>query len=165
MNQAHLHLVVNHFPIILPFVGLLLLIGSLILKSEVIKRTAYFVFVLGALFTLPAFATGEGADEVVEKLPEMSHKIIHIHEEAAETFGLFSYILGAVSALGFWASLKEKAFAKIITFVVLVVSLVTLFFAKNAGTTGGEIRHTEIRTTTATNVIESIEYKRYTDDN
>ncbi len=163
MNQAHLHLIVNHFPIILPFVGLLILIGSFIFKSEIMKRTAYFVFVLGALFTFVAFATGEGAEELLEHLPEFDHKIIHEHEEAAEKFGLLSYFLGAVSLVAFFLSLKRKPFAKYLTYKVFILAILTLVFAKNAGTTGGEIRHPEIRTD-AKNSIQTSENVQYTDE-
>ena len=67
MNEAHLHLTFNHLPIIIPIIGLLIMIGGILLKSEVIKRTAYAVFILGALATIPAFASGEGAEEIAEK--------------------------------------------------------------------------------------------------
>jgi hypothetical protein len=44
-----------------------------------------------------------------------------------------------------WASFAKKKFANIVTILVLIFAGVTLYFAQKAGTTGGEIRHTEIR--------------------
>ena len=38
MNQAHVHLAINHLPIILPIAGLLIFIGGLIFRSELVKR-------------------------------------------------------------------------------------------------------------------------------
>ncbi|WP_430402776.1 hypothetical protein [Fluviicola sp.] len=149
MNDAHLHLVFNHLPIIIPIVGLLVMIVGLIIRSEVVKRTAYFIFILCAVCTIPAFFTGEGAEEAVEHLQRMDEKYIHIHEEMAETFALLSYLLGAISIFGLWASLKQKSFSKMITYVAIVFSLVVLFFGKQTGTTGGEVRHTEIRNDSA----------------
>jgi hypothetical protein len=64
MNQAHLHLLANHFPIIIPVVGLLVMIGGFIFRSEMVKRTSFAIFILGAICTIPAFFTGEGAEEV-----------------------------------------------------------------------------------------------------
>ncbi|ERM81709.1 hypothetical protein P872_19625 [Rhodonellum psychrophilum GCM71 = DSM 17998] len=144
MNQAHLHLVFNHLPIIIPIVGLLVLIGGLVVRSEIVQRTAYLLFVLGALSTIPAFQTGEGAEEIVEEMPGINEESIKIHEEAAETFSLFSYGLGAVSLLGVWANWKKKSFSRMISIVTLAVCLVTLFFAQQTGNTGGVIRHPEI---------------------
>lgn len=49
MNGAHWHLVFNHLPIVIPMVGLLILFVGVLLKSEILKRAAYSVFILGAL--------------------------------------------------------------------------------------------------------------------
>jgi uncharacterized membrane protein len=145
MNQAHLHLVFNHFPIIIPFIGVLVMVGAYLVKSEILKRTAYALFILGALFTIPAYATGEEAEEIVEHLEGVEHDYIEAHEEAAETFALFSYLLGIVSMLGMWSNWKQKSFAKWIPIATIVVSMMVLYFGKIAGTTGGEIMHKEIR--------------------
>ena len=146
MNQAHFHLVLNHLPIIFPFIGLLVMIIGIAFKSASIQRTSFFIYVLGALFTIPAFATGEGAEEAIEHLPGVKEQLIKAHEEAAELFAVCSYLLGATSLLGLWASWKQKYFAKYVTYFVLTGTIVVLFFAKQTGTTGGEIRHPEIAT-------------------
>ena len=66
MNNTHLHLVVNHLPIIFPVVGIILLVIGIFTKTEVSKRNSYFIFILGALASIAAMATGEGAEEGVE---------------------------------------------------------------------------------------------------
>lgn len=145
MNDAHFHLLVNHLPIIIPIIGLLILIGGFITRSAIVKRTACLVFMLGAICTIPAAVSGEGAEEVVEDMELADHHIIHEHEEAAEIFILFSYALGALALVGLWANLKEKSFSTVINVIILALSIVVIFLGSNAGTTGGEIRHTEIR--------------------
>ncbi|OJJ14836.1 hypothetical protein BKI52_40475 [marine bacterium AO1-C] len=144
MNDAYLHIALNHLPIIIPMVGLLVMIGGLITKSDIVKRAAFCLFILGTITAIPANVTGEGAEEIVEKLG-ISHDIIHEHEEKAETFVLVMYGLGLLSVIGLWANLKQKGFAGIVTLVVTVFSVVTLYFAQQTGNSGGEIRHTEIR--------------------
>lgn len=145
MNDAHYHLVFNHLPIIIPFVGLVIMIGGLILRSDVIKRTSYAVFILGALTTIPAFLSGEGAEEIVEEIEGIGHNIIHDHEEIAEKFAMVSYALGIISIIGLWSNYRKKSFSNIVSYITIVISLVALFLAKQTGTSGGEIRHTEIR--------------------
>lgn len=145
MNGAHWHLVVNHLPIIFPIVGVIVMITGLISKSEAVKRTAFMIFILGALAAIAAMNTGEGAEEVVEKINGVTENVIESHEETAETFAILSYILGGISLLGLWASFKQKSFSSIISIATLIFAFVVLFFAKQTGTTGGEIRHTEIR--------------------
>ncbi len=145
MNDAHFHLVFNHFPIIVPIVGMLILIVGFFVDSDVVKRTAFGVFIFGAIMTFPAMFTGEGAEEVAEKLSGITHDIIHEHEEKAEVFAILSYILGLLSIGALWASLKQKSFANILAIAVLVLGLVGFYLGRQVGTSGGEIRHTEIR--------------------
>ena len=121
------------------------MIGGHIFQIEAVKRTAYFIFIFGALCTIPAFATGEGAEETIENIPGISEQLIEAHEETAETFAILSYLLGAISLLGLWANWQKKSFATLLSFSAMIFCGVVLFFAKQTGTTGGEIRHTEIR--------------------
>ncbi|MEZ4884551.1 MAG: hypothetical protein R3E32_07495 [Chitinophagales bacterium] len=145
MNGAHWHLVLNHLPIIIPMVGLLVMIGGLLIKSEILKRAAYSIFILGAITAIAAFSTGEGAEEVIEGIQGIDERYIKVHEEIAEVFSIILYVLGAISLIGLWANWKGKSFSNSIVFVTIALSLVGLFYAKQTGTTGGEIRHTEIR--------------------
>lgn len=145
MNNTHLHLVVNHLPIIFPVVGLIILIIGIFTKTEISKRNAYITFIIGAIASIAAMATGEGAEHGVENLPGVAESLIETHEEAAELFAGLSYILGGLSTVALFASFRSYTFSKIMPFIVGLFALATLFFAQKAGTTGGEIRHTEIR--------------------
>lgn len=146
MNGAHWHLVVNHLPIIFPIVGLIVMVISFIAKSEAVKRTGYAIFIIGAISAAVAMATGEGAEEVVENINGISENYIETHEESAESFALVSYILGALSIVGLWASFAKKGVNNLVSYSVAAFAVVVLFLGKQTGTTGGEIRHTEIRT-------------------
>ncbi len=145
MNGAHWHLVVNHLPIIFPLVGVIIMVTGIISKSEAVKRTAYLIFIIGALSSIAAMSTGEEEEEVVENISGITESLIEPHEEAAEIFAILTYILGGISLVGLWASFKQKAFAKAISLASLVFAFIVLFYAKQTGTSGGEIRHTEIR--------------------
>jgi uncharacterized membrane protein len=144
MNDAHLHMVFNHFPIIGTIFGLGILITGLLLKNKAIQHTAFVLFAVSAVFGLLTMQTGEGAEEIVEEL-NISHDIIHEHEELAEKFVILLYLTGAVALLALITSLKNHAKAKIFAYITLVLALGTAVLSKNVGTSGGEIRHTEIR--------------------
>lgn len=145
MNGAHWHLVVNHLPIVFPIVGVIVLITGIISKSEAVKRTGLMIFVLGAFAAMAAMATGEGAEEVAEKISGVTENDIKSHEEIAESFALLAYVLGGLSVLGLWASFMGKSFASMVSNGTLVLALIVIYFGRQTGTTGGEIRHTEIR--------------------
>ncbi|MEQ8547125.1 MAG: hypothetical protein RIC03_04410 [Cyclobacteriaceae bacterium] len=149
MNGAHWHLVTNHLPIIIPLMGIVIMVGGILFKSEILKRAAYSIFILGSLSAIVAFSTGEGAEEIVEKIQGMDEQFIKTHEEAAETFAILLYVLGMISVIGLWANWKKKSFSNTISIAALTFAIITLYSAKETGTTGGEIRHTEIRADSA----------------
>jgi uncharacterized membrane protein len=145
MNDAHFHLVVNHLPIILPLVASIILIVGFFSISEIVKRTAYVIFIIGALSTPLAMYSGDKAEKVIEKVDINAKTYIEQHEEAAEAFAVTNYALGIISLIALLGSYKEFKFLYFLSIAVLLISFITLFFAKQTGTTGGEIRHTEIR--------------------
>ena len=144
MNQAHLHMVFNHFPIIGLFFGIGILAYGIIKKQTILVNTAYVIFIVCMIMGKATMMTGEGAEEIVEELG-VSHDIIHEHEEIAETFMKVLYVLGILSILGLVANLKKHAKASIVSYVVLILAIGSAILSKNVGTSGGEIRHTEIR--------------------
>ena len=64
-----------------------------------------------------------------------------------------SYVLGGLSLIGLWASFRQKTFSSIVSIAVLGLAFIVLVFAKQTGTSGGEIRHDEIRIGTSTTQI------------
>ncbi len=157
MNDAHLHMVVNHFPIIGIILGLGVLIIGVVLKNKTVINTAYGLFIVGAIFAALSMATGDGAEEMVENFPNIGKQIIHEHEEIAEKLALVLYILGVVSLIGWYLNIKNHSKAALVSFLAITLAIVGVFLAQQTGTTGGEIRHTEIRPTNTTTVIPTEE--------
>lgn len=145
MNEAHLHLVVNHFPIIGTILGLGVLVVGLLLKNNSVKNTAFFLFIVAAIFAALSMATGEGAEELVEEMPNIGHQVIHEHEEMAEKLAIVLYALGLTSLVGLYLSYKKSAKSSLVSILAVIIAIVAVFLAQQTGTTGGEIRHTEIR--------------------
>ncbi len=145
MNDAHYHLLVNHFPIIGTIFGFGILLTGIVLKNNIVKNVAYVLFIVTAIFTAVSMGTGEGAEEVVEEMPNIGKQIIHEHEEMAEKLALVLYVLGVVSLLGLYTNVKNHSKAKLVSFLALLIAMVAVFLAKETGTLGGEILHTEIR--------------------
>lgn len=156
MNDAHLHMVVNHFPIIGIILGFGILVTGIFLKNNSVKNTAYCLFIVGAIFAAVSMATGEGAEEIAEKLPSVTDQIIHEHEEMAEKLAIVLYALGLVSLIGLYLNFKNHAKANLISYLAVLIAVVGVFLGKQTGTTGGEIRHTEIRKNTG-NTASDIE--------
>lgn len=145
MNDAHWHLVVNHFPIIATFFGFGILIAGIVFKNNAIKNSAYFVFITAAMFAYASMYTGEGAEEIVEDMPNIGHQIIHEHEELAEKLAILLYVLGGFSALGLFLNNKKHGKSNLVSYLTAFVAIGAIYVAVLVGNSGGEIRHTEIR--------------------
>lgn len=146
MNDAHLHMIVNHFPIIGTIFGLGILITGLLLKNNSVKNTAYVLFIVAAIFAAFSMGTGDGAEDIAEKLPGVTKEIIKTHEELADKFAILLYVLGVVSLVGIVLNIKNHAKAKLLSWLAIVIAIGAVFLATKVGTSGGEVRHTEIRT-------------------
>lgn len=155
MNQAHLHLLFNHLPILGTLFGLLILAGGFFLKNDAVKRTALGMFVLSGVFAIPAYLTGEGAEEVVESLPGVTENLIEAHEEMANIFLWMVGALGLIAAATFYTDLRAKKAAPMLYTLTFVAAIGTMVFAQRVGASGGEIRHTEIRSGATTAAVEN----------
>jgi hypothetical protein len=157
MNDAHYHLIVNHLPIVGLLIGILVLIAGLVFNKTEVKLTALGIFIFSAITSIAAFYTGEGAEDIVENLEGISETLIHTHEEYAETFYTLSLILGGLSLLTFILGLKKMKFTKYLMILCLLIALVDGVLATYVGSSGGEIRHSEIRNDAK--VIPLVTYK------
>ena len=151
MNDAHLHLLVNHFPIIGLFFGFLILLFGIIKNNATLKSTAYIIFIFCMIMGKVSMMTGDKAEHAVEDMGGFSHDYIHEHEEAAEFFMKPLYILGLVSIFGLFSVEKKRSSEKIVSICIVLIAAICLFLSKGVGTSGGEIRHTEIREITSKN--------------
>ena len=150
MNQAHLHMVLNHFPIIGLIFGIGVLFYGIIKKHSILINTAYVIFIICMIMGKATMMTGEGAEEVAEKL-NISHELIHNHEEVAETFMKLLYGLGILSILGLFANIKKHDKAFILSLIILILATGSSILSIKVGNSGGEIRHTEIRESASVN--------------
>lgn len=145
MNQAHLHMVVNHFPIIGIIIGVIVLGVGILSKSVISKRIGGLILIGSSLFTFPSFETGEGAEEIVEHIQGVSENLIEKHEEFAEQFMGFVWGIILIGILALLSEWKMKRFTNWLYITLFVIASFSVYFAKQVGTSGGEIRHSEIR--------------------
>ena len=146
MDELHLHLIVNHLPIIFPIVGIIILLIGIFSKSEVTKRNAYVIFILGAITSIAAMVTGENAENSATKIAGLSESLIEKHVDISEIFAILTYVLGGISLVALILSFKNSVISKYAPFAVGLLAIVCVFFGQKVGTTGGEVKHTEIRT-------------------
>lgn len=139
--MAYLHLLSNHFPILGSLFGVLLLVVALIKPNLKTTLSAYLILLIGGIGGFVAYFTGEPAEESIEHVPGISHKLIHVHEEMAENALIFVFILTAAAIIGLWAQRAEWKSAKKIELFTLVVGIIAFILFAFTGYLGGHIRH------------------------
>ena len=145
MNSAHLHLVLNHLPVLGTAFGLAILAFGLWKRSEDNKRLALGLLVITALLAIPAYLTGEPAEGAVKGMSGVAGDLIERHEEAA------GVALGGVLALGLFAVVGLVAFRgqrpvpKWFGGAALLGALVVSGLMAWTANLGGQVHHPEIR--------------------
>jgi uncharacterized membrane protein len=144
MNQTHIHLLITHLPIFGSMLGALVLLHGIGAKSDQTKIAAYYVFILSAIGATVAYLTGEGAEEVVEKIQGVVEESIKTHEDSASVTLISLIILGTASIIGVYLTFKKSIYTSSTAFIVLFVSVFSFILVARTGYLGGKIRHTEI---------------------
>src|SRR5579863_8164281 len=116
MNLPHVHLLLNHFPIIGTIIALGVFLYGLIGRSNELKKAGLVIL------------TGIAA-----------------HNNAAVVSIFFMEFTGLFAWLGLWQYRRFAGARTWTTATVTVLALVTIYFMAVTGTTGGQIRHAEIQ--------------------
>jgi uncharacterized membrane protein len=142
MTWAHLHLALNHVPVIGIFFIVLLLGTAVARGNSDLTRASYGLIVVVAVIAIAVYFTGEPAEELVEKLPGFSEPLVERHEDAALIATLGMSLLGVAAIVGL-VRRQRGWYSK----AVLALSLVVFALMGWTANLGGQIRHTEIRST------------------
>lgn len=145
MDAAHLHLILNHLPVLGTLFGTLLLVAALALKKPDLRVAALVTLVLAGGSSWPAFATGHEAEEIVEHQANVSHAAIELHEEAAEWANRAALVMAVLALAALVSGARRPTTAGALAVVTLVAGvLVTAMMARTAFL-GGAVAHPELR--------------------
>jgi uncharacterized membrane protein len=155
MSGAHIHLLLNHIPVIGILIGFAVFALGVWRRNDSWTRLALGLFAAVALVAVATMLTGESAEEAVEKLPGVSESLIETHEDAAKLAAIGTYVLGAVSLTALvWV--RRRPLPRALTVAMLPVGLLVTGLMAYTANLGGQIRHTEIRSA-AVGVAEGAE--------
>ena len=145
MDQTHLHLLTNHVSLFGFVFGLLILVLGMFRKSEELKLGAAIIFVIAGLMIIPAFQTGEGAEDTVEELAGVRHDDIEEHEDAAKFARIAALAMAVLAGYSLFKYRKTKSIPKGLTIAMLVIGLWGFTVIARTAYLGGFIRHSEIQ--------------------
>lgn len=144
MNYAHLHLVLNHVPVVGTAFALALIFFAVLRNSDELRRASLLAVFVVALVAVPAFLTGEPAETAVERLPGVAASNISAHETAAGISLAFLGLAGLIALAGLTmfrgaAAIPRRFFTAFALLVIVVCGLMAW-----TANLGGQIRHPEI---------------------
>lgn len=146
MNAAHLHLVLNHIPLIGSAFAILVLLIGIFKKSDDVKKVSVILIILTALITIPVYLTGDKAQEKIEgNYEDVDEDYIDAHEDFAQYSFYVMDLTGAFAILALFLYRKPKQLSN--SFVYFLIALMLLVNGMMAYTAylGGKIHHPEIR--------------------
>ena len=144
INPAHLHLVLNHLPVLGVLFGTILLAVGLWRKNDTMRRTSLVVLLLTGVAAGAVYLTGEPAEELLENTAGVSERQIERHEDAAVAATSGAALLGLAALVLLWRSRRTGSMSStllIATFGLAVLTTVMMAWTANLG---GQIRHSEI---------------------
>lgn len=145
MSLVHLHLLLNHVPVIGLLFVLLVLGVALWRRNSETGKLGIAMLVGIAAVTAVVFLTGEPAEEAVENFAGVSEMVIHQHEDAADA-ALIATSVAGVAALGLLLLYRRRELPRWAVSGTLALVLVGGGLMAWTANLGGQIRHSEIRT-------------------
>lgn len=144
MSPVHLHLVLNHVPVIGTLIGICLLAYAVLRRDDRLIRVCLGMFAVLAAVAVATFLTGEPAEEAVEGLAGVSESIVEQHEGAARLATIALGFLGLLS-VAVLLRFRARALPRQAALLLLAAALVPAGMMAWTANLGGQIRHSEIR--------------------
>ena len=144
MDPLQLHLLVNHLPIIGALTALIVVVIGVLRKNVAVRTVGLSLYAVMALAVLPTYFSGEGAEERVENIAGISHDVIHEHEESAELSLIMMLVAAAVALATVVAQWKGMSIASTLSYLFVVIALITAIQIALTGHEGGKIRRPDL---------------------
>jgi uncharacterized membrane protein len=144
-NLAHLHIAINHIPVVLVPAAFVIFAVAIWRKSLPVLRTGIVVAWVAALFGGAAYLTGDAAADVVMAVEKAQQKtldpIVEEHDDSAG-WALGGSLLLAVAGVWGW---RRGSLGREVTLPLLVLSAIGTAIVARTAELGGRIRHPEAR--------------------
>lgn len=108
LDWPYAHLLVNHFSVILTYVGLAAVVLAVVRPRRALWLYAFATLTLAGLAAYPAVFTGERAAPVMERKWFVDEAAVDDHEQAGERAQWILFAMGALSAYGWWRLLRPR---------------------------------------------------------
>lgn len=149
MTWAHVHLAINHLPVVLVPVAAVLLGAAWLRKTTDLKNAGLVVLVAAAVSAGGAYLTGEPAESVVKDLPTVSDSAIEEHEEAAFLATVVTSVAGMLALAALVTGGRPGPSPAWIVAATFAMALLAAALLARTANLGGRVSHPEIRSPVA----------------
>ena len=143
-SATHLHLLLNHLPLLWSAIAVILLAWALLARSRDLTRAGLILTLVCGVAGFVAKQSGENAEEQLESLPWFDKELAEEHEEAAEWAYIVLALAGAAAAVAL-VRMRGGRPARLETGIALALLTVGLAATARTALAGGQIRHEEVR--------------------
>jgi hypothetical protein len=146
MDTGHLHLMLNHLPVLGVPALLGLLLWGLARDMPAVARGALWLTLALSVVTAAVYLTGEAAEELVEGMPTFQESLVERHEGVALWTTVMVVGTGLLAAAALYRSARgsTQRSKALVRLVVAGLALSTIALGVTAWT-GGPIGHPELR--------------------
>jgi uncharacterized membrane protein len=148
LNMAHLHLLLNHFPILGSIFILVMFAIALIFRNTFLQKVSLWFLVAIALLTALTYFTGGRAVDAVEGLSTTSMAMVELHENAARIGLILMFFTGLIAVGSLFLFWRRAKLPNVVLALILIVLLLNTGVFVYVGYLGGQITHPEIRNAT-----------------
>jgi uncharacterized membrane protein len=144
MDWDHLHIMINHFPVVLAVTGALAALLGTVRGRRGVWMYATTSMTIAALTAIPTYFSGRQAEEVLRRAWYIARGAIHTHEDAALVATVATVVAGLVAAVA-WRRLvrypREITLPGGLRALVVLTSLASAGSIGYASWLGGRITH------------------------
>jgi uncharacterized membrane protein len=150
-HPEHLHVMLNHFPIILLLIVPPILLAALFFDQKSIFAVGFSLALLADLMTPVVMQTGESAHtrfemgQIKPPLDEDGDIAAEMHEDMAKKAAPLIYLVGFAAIAGLLILRFRPNWRKSAALAVIATSIVASIFTLQSAQLGGRIRHPEFR--------------------
>lgn len=144
MNGAHIHLLLNHIPVIGMILTLPLLAWGIWRRSDDLMRASLWLLVVIGIISVAVYFSGEPAEEVIEEMGGISESLIEPHEESALIAAILIVLTSITAAFALFR-FRRGPLSRRLSSVLFLLALVSAGVVSYTANLGGRIRHSEIR--------------------
>ena len=145
MDWTHLHLALNHIPVVgVPIVTLFLAAGWW-RRSDEVTRCALWALVLLSIAAIAIKFTGDFAAEQSAQRLVGAQEFVAAHEQNGDQATTGVFLLGLSAALTLFLSRRSRPLRRWTVAAVLALAIVAALLYARTANSGGKIGHRELR--------------------